>query len=71
MHGRFLNGVANPMPYEIMAGFNREKTPMYDRTTAYPIDKQGGVRQVFPILIHHRASWPAILNDIDRLKLAQ
>ena len=70
-HGNFLNGFEEPVPFDIVADLNREKTPMYDRTTAYLIDKQGVIRQVFPMLIHHRASWPAIVSEIDALKLAR
>lgn len=70
-HGNLLNGFVKPVPFEIVADLNREKTTMYDRTTAYLIDKQGVVRQVFPMLIHHRAAWPAILNEIDELTPAR
>ena len=40
---------------------------MFDRTTAYFIDSEGVVRQVFPMLIHSRPSWDAILGEIERL----
>ena len=69
-HGKFLApfGEDGP-PFEIVADLNREQTIAYDRTTAYLIDKQGVVRQVFPMLIHHRATWKAILHEADRLSV--
>ncbi len=54
----------------MVADLNHEHTPTYKQTTAYLIDRGGVVRQVFPMLIHHRPSWKAILNEIDRLGLA-
>lgn len=67
-HGRFLRpfGEGGP-PFAIVADVNREQTVAYDRTTAYLIDREGVVRQVFPMLIHHRATWHAILHEADRL----
>jgi len=57
-----------PAPwFHIVADLNYEKTQAYDRTTAYFVDKQGIVRQVFPMMIHHRPSWDAILHEIDRI----
>ena len=67
-HGRFLKkfGSSGP-PFDIVADLNREKTKRYERTTAYLIDKTGVVRQVFPMLIHSRPSWKAILGEVDRI----
>ena len=67
-HGKFLArfGEDGP-PFEIVADLNRERTIAYDRTTTYLIDRDGVVRQVFPMLIHHRAAWQAILHEADRL----
>ncbi len=66
-HGRILKKFKNEPPFEIVADLNREKTSSYDRTTAYLIDKDGVVRQVFPMLIHARPSWQAILTEVDRM----
>lgn len=65
---RFLNhfGASGPW-FEIVADLNRDHTKQYDRTTTYLIDKQGKVRQIFPMLIHYRASWDAVLHEMDRI----
>ncbi|MFT5292505.1 MAG: hypothetical protein ACI8QS_000860 [Planctomycetota bacterium] len=63
----FLRSFAPAPAFPILADLNREKTVMFDRTTAYYIDKKGVVRQVFPMLIHSRPSLDAILGEIDRL----
>lgn len=68
-HGQILSHFKPKPRFEIVADLNREKTGQYKRTTAYLIDKQGVVRQVFPMLIHSRPSWYAILSEIDRLEL--
>lgn len=66
-HGKFLRNFGSGPPFDILADIGRKKTKRYDRTTAYLIDKSGVVRQVFPMLIRSRASWNAILNEIDRI----
>lgn len=66
-HGKFLKNFGSSPPFDIVADLGRKKTKRYDRTTAYLIDKTGTVRQVFPMLIHSRASWQAILNEMDRI----
>lgn len=67
-HGKFLKkfGSSGP-PFDIVADLNRKRTKRYDRTTTYLIDKTGVVRQVFPMLIHARPSWKAILGEMDRI----
>lgn len=66
-HAKFLK-LFNPEPrFEIGADIDRAETAAYDRTTTYLIEKDGTVRQVFPQLIHYRANWEAILNEMDRL----
>lgn len=63
-----LPGKLRPSPrFDVVADLNREVTTKYDRTTAYLIDKEGIVRQVFPMLIHSRPSWAAIFAEIDRI----
>ena len=66
-HGKFLTHFKTPPPFDIVADVSRRSTKKYDRTTAYLIDKEGVVRQVFPMLIHHRASWRAVLREVDRI----
>ena len=70
-HSKFLAAFSPAPRFEIVADLKRENTPSYNRTTAYLIDRAGIVRQVFPMLIHSRPSWHAILNEIDRLGVAQ
>ncbi len=66
-HGKIYNRFKPAPRFDIVADVNRAQTQAYKRTTAYLIDKKGIVRQVFPMLIHHRPSWRAILNEIDRI----
>jgi peroxiredoxin len=66
-HAKFLRHFEPSPPFEIAADLGRKQTTTYDRTTTYLIDRSGRVRQVFPNLIRHRASWRAILHEIDRL----
>ena len=65
---RFKEG---PPRFELVADLFRQETLEYDRTTMYLIDKKGIVRQIFPMLIHTRPTWFAVLSEIDRLGLAQ
>jgi alkyl hydroperoxide reductase subunit AhpC len=59
----------DPKPkFKIVADLERKKTKNYDRTTAYLIDKEGIVRQIFPMMIHHRPSWDAILGEVEKLQ---
>jgi len=67
-HGKFLTQFKSQPPFEIVADLNREKTPSFDRITTYLIDKNGVVRQVFPNLIHHRASSLAVLREVQRIE---
>ncbi len=56
-----------PAPrFEIVADLKREDTGRYERTSTYLIDRKGIVRQVFPQLVHFRASWDAILPELRR-----
>ena len=66
-HGQFLRKFSSPPPFDIVADLGRKETPRYDRTTAYLIDKEGVVRQVFPMLIHSRPTMSALLNEVDRI----
>ena len=66
-HEKILKNFKPDRPFRIAPDFGRRKTKPYDRTTAYLIDKQGIVRQVFPMLIHSRPTWKAILAELDKL----
>ena len=46
-HAQFLKNFGDGPPFDIVADIKRKKTPRYDRTTAYLIDKKGVVRQIF------------------------
>jgi hypothetical protein len=65
-HGRMLNALPDQR-FDVVADLDREETPSYDRTTAYLIDKQGVVRQIFPMIIHARPSWEVVLDEMERL----
>lgn len=53
--------------FPILADLNRAETEAYDRATAYLIDKEGVVRQVFPMIIHARPSWRVVLDEVARI----
>jgi hypothetical protein len=67
-HGMLPASFGRDLPFDVVADLNRAETEAYDRTTAYLIDKNGIVRQVFPMLIHNRPSWEAILREVDRVQ---
>lgn len=69
-HGKILQKIGGDMPFDVLADLERKGTPRYDRTTAYLIDKNKVVRQIFPMLIHSRPSWWAIVHQIDELQLS-
>ena len=66
-HGRMLDALKPAPRFDVVADLKREKTHAYDRTTAYLIDEQGVVRQIFPMIIHARPSWEVVLGEIERL----
>lgn len=66
-HGQFIQKFPSPPGFDIVADIGRKETPRYDRTTAYLIDKQGVVRQVFPMLIRSRPTMKALLNEVERI----
>jgi len=67
-HAKFLAHFGDdPIPFDIVADLGYEKTKPYGRTRTYFIDKKGVVRQVFPQLIHHRASWDVVLGEVKRI----
>ena len=68
---KMAKGWPEPLPFELVFDFDRAVTKAYDRTSAYLIDEQGVVRQVFPMLIHHRPSWQALLGGVRGLASKQ
>jgi precorrin-6B methylase 2 len=67
-HGKMAAKFKPAPRFNIVADLNGEKTTAkYKRVTAYYIDKSGTVRQIFPMMIHFRPSWRAVLGEIDRL----
>lgn len=66
-HKGIMRNFESDRGFQIAPDVGRRKTKAYDRTTAYLIDKQGIVRQIFPMLIHSRPSWKAIIAEFDRL----
>ena len=69
-HGQILANFKPTPRFDVVADLRHGSLKYYDRTTAYFIDKQGVVRQVFPMIIHARPGWKAILNEIDRITAA-
>ena len=67
-HGKLLKKFGSGPRFDVVMDLEREKTTRYHRTTAYLIDRKGIVRQIFPMMIHARSSWRAILHEIDRLQ---
>lgn len=66
-HGKMLKSLEATPRFHVVADLGRKKTKSYDRTTAYLINKQGIVRQIFPMLIHARPTWNAILGEVAKL----
>ena len=56
--------------FEIVADIGHT-VPQIDRVTTYLIDKDGVVREVFPQLIRHRATWSAVLHAVDEVNSAE
>ncbi len=56
--------------FPVVADLQRRETAAYDRTTAYLIDKEGVVREIFPMIIHARPSWRIVLGEVEKLERA-
>lgn len=70
-HGRILTQFKPRAPFVVAADLRHETVKHYRRTASIFIDKQGIVRQIFPMLVHHRASWWPVLHEIDRIRASQ
>ena len=66
-HAQLAAKIKPDPKFPIVADLKGKTVRTYDRTTAYLIDKEGVVRQVFPMLIRNRPSWNAILQEVDRI----
>lgn len=66
-HARMLTSFEGGPRFPVVADIGHRGTRPYDRTSAYLIDTRGKVRQVFPMLIHSRPTWRAILDELDRV----
>ena len=66
-HAKMLASFEGGPRFPVVADLGYEGSKPYDRTSAYLIDTRGKVRQVFPMLIHSRPTWRAILDEMDRL----
>ena len=66
-HGKFTRNFRAPKRLTVVADLDRKVTTSYDRTTAYLIDSEGIVRQIFPMIIHARPDWRAILAEATEL----
>ncbi len=66
-HGGLPEKIKPSPRFDVVADLNRKATKRYHRTTAYLIDKEGVVQQVFPMLIRSRPSWDAIFAEMDRV----
>jgi alkyl hydroperoxide reductase subunit AhpC len=60
MH-RSLGG--GELPLTLAFDLERRETQAFDRTTAYLVDTDGVVQQVFPMIIHARPSGVVLLKE--------
>jgi peroxiredoxin len=71
-HAKFLKHFDPAPRFKLTADLEGKTKGRYHQTTTYLIDKTGHVREIFPMMVHHRASWESILkriaevNDEDR-----
>ena len=68
---RFVPSMGGDTPFPLLSDVGREKTQGYEQTTAYLIDAEGIVRQVFPMQTYARGSLQAILREAERVLPAQ
>lgn len=61
-----------PRPrFPLVADIGHRRTTAYDRVSAYLIDKQGKVAQVFDSMVHFRPPLTAVLEEIRALQARQ
>ena len=54
-------------PFPLLADVGQKQTKRIEQTTAYLIDADGIVRQVFPMQTYARGALQAILREADRI----
>ena len=64
-HALIANHFEEPPPFQHAPDIGRKATAAYERTSSYLIDKQGIVREVFPMEIYGRAPWWSVLRGMD------
>ena len=69
-YGSFLSRFGDGPRFPITADLGRRATPRYDRVSAYLVDRERRVRQIFPMVIHTRPSWESILAEAERVLAA-
>jgi len=66
-HAKFLKHFNSEPRFKLVADIEGITKDRYHQTTTYFIDKTGHVREIFPMMIHHRASWEPVLERIKAL----
>ena len=64
---RFVPSLGGAPPFPLLSDVGRKQTKRYEQTTAYLIDGDGTVRQVFPMQTYARGSLHAILREAERV----
>ncbi len=64
-HAKFLKHFDPSPRFKVTADIEGKTKGRYHQTSAYLIDKSGYIREIFPMMIHHRASWDTILKRIE------
>ncbi len=63
-HAKFLKHFDPAPRFKLVADVEGITKDRYHQTTTYLIDKTGHIREIFPMMVHHRASWDSILKRI-------
>lgn len=61
-----LDGLDATPTYPVLIDIDRKAAPRLDRTTAYLVNREGKVTQVFPMMTHMRATARTLLGETDR-----
>lgn len=67
-HAKFLKHFKDAPKFKLTADIEGLTKDQFHQTTTYLIDKSGRVREIFPMMVHHRASWAAVLEQIGALE---
>ena len=66
-HAKFLNHFKSAPKFKLVADLKGQTKDRYHQTSSYLIDKSGHVREIFPMMVHHRASWGPVLERLKAL----